>query len=43
MLNIETIKENTTKSVEKYSKEAYSKAILDIYNKAIDIYNSKNK
>lgn len=38
-----SIKENTTKSVEKYSKEAYSKAILDIYNKAIEIYNSKNK
>ena len=38
-----SIKENTTKSVENYSKEAYSKAILDIYNKAIEIYNSKNK
>ncbi len=38
---LKTIKSNTLKSVENYSKEQFAKNILSIYNEAIEMYNNK--
>ena len=38
---LKTIKANTLKSVENYSKEQFTKNILSIYNEAIEMYNNK--
>ena len=38
---LKTIKSNTLSSVENYSKEQFTKNILNIYNEAIEMYNSK--
>ena len=38
---LKTIKANTLKSVENYSKEQFTKNILAIYNEAIEMYNNK--
>ena len=40
---LKTIKANTLKSVENYSKEQFTKNILAIYNEAIEMYNNKEK
>ncbi len=40
---LKTIKANTLKSVENYSKEQFTKNILKIYNEAIEMYNNKEK
>ncbi len=39
---LQRIKNNTLDSVRKYSKEVYSKSILDIYEEVIEKYNRKN-
>ena len=38
---LKTIRSNTLSSVENYSKEQFTKNILNIYNEAIEMYNSK--
>ena len=38
---LKTIKSNTLSSVDNYSKEQFTKNILNIYNEAIEMYNSK--
>ncbi len=40
---LKTIKANTLKSVENYSKEQFTKNVLKIYNEAIEMYNNKRK
>ncbi len=40
---LKTIKANTLKSVENYSKEQFTKNILSIYNEAIEMYNNREK
>ena len=40
---LKTIKANTLKSVENYSKEQFTKNVLNIYNEAIEMYNNKVK
>lgn len=40
---LKTIKANTLKSVENYSKNNFVNNVLDIYNEAIEMYNNKEK
>jgi 1,2-diacylglycerol 3-alpha-glucosyltransferase len=40
---LDSVKKNTFNSVKLYTKEEYSKNILNIYLEAIEIYNNKNK
>ena len=40
---LKKIKANTSKSIEKYSKENYSKNVLEIYNEAIEKFKLNNR
>ena len=40
---LKKIKANTSKSIEKYSKENYSQNVLEIYNEAIEKFKLNNR